>query len=99
MSAFDLAVKVPTITTPSVAYVALLPIFIVLGAALLGVLVEAFVPRAERFGVQLTLALSGLVAGAITTGLLHNKTLTTPSPKGSDPFFRGSLAVDKAGLF
>ncbi|MBN9618737.1 MAG: NADH-quinone oxidoreductase subunit NuoN, partial [Actinobacteria bacterium] len=26
-------------------------------------------------------------------------TLTTPSPSGTDAFFRGSLAVDKAGLF
>ena len=98
-AALELAAKVPTITTPSVAYVALLPIFIVLGAALLGVLVEAFVPRAERFSVQLTLAIAGLAAAAISTGVLHDKTLTTPSPRGSDPFFRGSLAVDKAGLF
>jgi NADH-quinone oxidoreductase subunit N len=91
--------KVPTITTPSVAYVALLPIFIVLGAALLGVLAEAVVPRAERFTVQVGITLLALVSAAITTGLLHNKTLTTPSPRGSDVFFRGSLAVDKAGLF
>jgi NADH-quinone oxidoreductase subunit N len=93
------AAPVPTITTPSVAYVALLPIFIVLGAALVGVLVEAVVPRAERFGVQVAVTLTALVAAAISTGALHNKTLTTPSPRGSDPFFRGSLAVDKAGLF
>jgi NADH-quinone oxidoreductase subunit N len=95
----ELAAKVPSITTPSVAYVALLPIFIVLGAALLAVLVEAFIPRAERFAVQVTITLAGLLAAAISTGVLHNKTLTTPSPRGSDPFFRGALAVDKAGLF
>jgi len=95
----DAAAKVPTITTPSVAYVALLPIFIVIGAALLGVLAEAVVPRAERFGVQVTITLAGLLAAGITVPFLHNKTLTTPSPRGSDVFFRGSLAVDKAGLF
>jgi NADH-quinone oxidoreductase subunit N len=95
----DAAAKLPTITTPSVAYVALLPIFIVLGAALLGVLAEALVPRAERFGVQVTITLGGLLAAGISVPFLHNKTLTTPSPRGSDVFFRGSLAVDKAGLF
>jgi NADH-quinone oxidoreductase subunit N len=95
----DAAAKVPTITTPSVAYVALLPIFIVIGAALLGVLAEAVVPRAERFGVQVGITLVGLLAAGITVPFLHNKTLTTPSPRGSDVFFRGSLAVDKAGLF
>jgi NADH-quinone oxidoreductase subunit N len=93
------AKAVPTITTPSVAYVALLPIFIVLGAGLLGVLAEAVVPRAERFGVQVGITLLGLVSAAVTVGLIHDKTLTTPSPRGSDVFFRGSLAVDKAGLF
>ena len=40
------------ITTPSVAYHALLPIFIVLGAAILGVVVEAVVPRPERFAAS-----------------------------------------------
>jgi NADH-quinone oxidoreductase subunit N len=94
------AAKVPLIPTPTIEYTALLPIFIVLGAALVGVLAEAVVPRTERFGVQVGVTLLGLVAAAVTTGVLHNKTLTTPSPaKGADLFFRGSLAVDKAGLF
>jgi NADH-quinone oxidoreductase subunit N len=88
-----------TITTPSVSYVALLPILIVLGAAILGVIVEAVVPRAERFVVQVGLTLGGLIAAAITVGVIHDKTLTTPSPKGSDLPFAGSLAIDKAGLF
>jgi NADH-quinone oxidoreductase subunit N len=93
------AAPIPTISTPSIGYVALLPIFIVLGAALVGVLAEAIVPRAERFGAQVAITLAGLVAAAISTGFLHNTTTTTPSPSGSDVFFRGSLAVDKAGLF
>src|SRR5919198_1278118 len=94
------AAPVTSIPAPSVSYVALLPIFIVLGAALLGVLVEAAVPRTERFPVQVGITLAGLVAAAISTAALHNKTLTTPSPGSSTaPFFHGSLAVDKAGLF
>jgi NADH-quinone oxidoreductase subunit N len=89
-----------TIPTPSVSYLALAPILIVIGAALLGVLTEAAVPRNERFPVQVAITLLGLISAAIATALLHNKTLTTPSPaKGSTLFFHGSLAVDKAGLF
>jgi NADH-quinone oxidoreductase subunit N len=92
----------PAISTPSVAYVALLPIFIVLGAAVVGVLVEAVVPRADRFNVQVGVTLLGLIGGVGSVwGLAESgrSSLTTPSPHGSDPFFRGSLAVDKAGLF
>jgi NADH-quinone oxidoreductase subunit N len=88
-----------TITTPSVSYVALLPILIVLGAAILGVIVEAVVPRRERFSVQVGVTLLGLIAAAVTVGVIHDKTLTTPSPRGSDIPFAGSLAVDKVGLF
>ena len=97
------AAKIPTIPTPSVSYVALLPIFIVLGAALVGVLVEAAVPRGERFAVQVGVTLLGLV-GAVGSvwGLAESgrTPVTTPSPAaGANLFFRGSLAVDKAGLF
>jgi NADH-quinone oxidoreductase subunit N len=95
-----LAAPVQTIPTPSVSYVALLPIFIVLGAALVGVFAEAIVPRQERFPAQVAITLVGLVAAAISTAALHNKTVTTPSPaSGNAQFFYGSLAVDKAGLF
>jgi NADH-quinone oxidoreductase subunit N len=92
-----------TIPAPSVSYVALLPIFIVLGAALVGVLVEAAAPRSVRFSTQVGVTLLGLVGavGAVW-GLAESgrTSITTPSPAtGSDLFFRGSLAVDKAGLF
>jgi NADH-quinone oxidoreductase subunit N len=90
---------VNTIDTPSVAYHALTPIFIVLGAALLGVIVEAIVPRAERFNVQLFVTIAGLGGALVSVGLLHNAALTTPSPTGNDPAFAGTLAVDGVGLF
>jgi NADH-quinone oxidoreductase subunit N len=88
-----------TISTPSVSYRALLPIFIVLAGALLGVVVEAVVPRRDRFSVQVGLCLLGLVGSLVTVALLHGKTVTTPSPSGSDVPFAGSLAVDPTGLF
>jgi NADH-quinone oxidoreductase subunit N len=93
------AAAAPHISTPSVAYGALSPIFIVLGAALLGVLAEAVVPRRERFPVQLGITLAGLVAAIVAVALLHGTSITTPSPVGDDPAFSGSLAVDQAGLF
>lgn len=50
------------IPTPTVEYGLLSPMLIVFGVAVAGVLVEAFIPRAHRFGTQLALALGGLVA-------------------------------------
>jgi len=94
-----LADAVDKIQAPSVGYLVLLPIFIVLGAALVGVLVEVVVPRAERFVVQASLTVLALVGSVIAVGLLCGKTTTTPSPKGADIPFVGSLAFDKAGWF
>jgi NADH-quinone oxidoreductase subunit N len=52
------------IQAPSIAYLPLLPILIVFGAATLGVLVEAFVPALHRRLVQTAVAVAGL-AGAL----------------------------------
>jgi NADH-quinone oxidoreductase subunit N len=52
-------------TAPSLAYAKLAPILIVLGAAVVGVLVEAFVARAQRYAAQLTLAVSAIVAAGV----------------------------------
>ena len=88
-----------SVDTPSVAYHALTPIFIVLGAALLGVLIEAIVPRNERFNVQLFVTIAGLIGGLVTVGLLHDTRTATPSPVGNDAPFAGTLAIDGVGLF
>src|ERR1700733_6175789 len=53
------------VPTPSVEYGLLSPIFIVFGVAVAGVLVEAFVPRRARYGVQVVLAIGGLIAAAV----------------------------------
>jgi NADH-quinone oxidoreductase subunit N len=50
------------IQAPSIAYLPLLPILIVLGAATLGVLVEAFTPAHLRRPIQVLVALVGLAA-------------------------------------
>jgi NADH-quinone oxidoreductase subunit N len=51
------------IQAPSIAYLPLLPILFVLGAATVGVLVEAFAPAELRRPVQVGVALLGLAAG------------------------------------
>jgi NADH-quinone oxidoreductase subunit N len=99
MNTSVLAAPAQLLTTPSIAYHALMPIFIVLGAALLGLLVEAFVPRGQRFGAQVFVTVGGLVAGLVAVGLLHGTHVTTPSPAGNDPVFAGTLAIDGTGLF
>ena len=48
--------------TPTVEYGLISPMLIVLGAAVLGVLVEAFLPRRRRYGAQVGLCLVALVA-------------------------------------
>jgi NADH-quinone oxidoreductase subunit N len=99
MSALLLALP-DHIKAPSIAYKALSPIFIVLGAALLGVIAEAIVPRKERFTAQLGITLAGLVAAVISVALLHGTNVTSPQPgAGANLIFAGSLAVDSAGLF
>jgi NADH-quinone oxidoreductase subunit N len=81
---------VSTIHAPSVSYHAIAPILIILGAAMLGVLAEALVPRAERYAAQLMITLGGLIAAMITVVMLHGKNETTLS---------GAVAIDGTGLF
>ncbi|GAA4659885.1 NADH-quinone oxidoreductase subunit NuoN [Streptomyces chumphonensis] len=53
---------------PSIEYAQLSPTLIVLGAAVVGILVEAFAPRRARYGVQVALASLGF-AGAFAAVL------------------------------
>ncbi len=80
-----------TINAPSVSYHALMPIFIVLGAGMVGVLIEAFAPRETRFGGQVTLTLAALTASFVGLILLHGTAQTTT--------VAGALSIDRAGLF
>src|ERR1700754_169972 len=51
--------------TPSVEYGLLSPMLIVVGAAIVGVLVEAFFPGERRYGVQVVVSLVGLAAAFV----------------------------------
>ncbi|WP_018252570.1 NADH-quinone oxidoreductase subunit NuoN [Salinispora mooreana] len=75
---------------PPIDYAALAPTLILLGAALVGVLVEAFVPRRRRHVVQLAVALLA-VLGALTMVVLNaNDRLIT---------IGGAIAIDGPALF
>ena len=52
------------LTPPNLDWAGLAPMLILFGAASIGVLVEAFVPRRQRHGVQLVLSRNGQVSGA-----------------------------------
>ena len=55
---------------PSIEYGLISPMLIVFGVAVLGVLVEAFVPRHARYPAQLTVAVGGLLAAGAAVVLV-----------------------------
>lgn len=75
---------------PSIEYAELLPIIIVFGAAVVGVLVEAFAPRAARHPIQIVLALVALVAAFVQVVRLSGTEII-----GAE----GSVAIDGPALF
>ncbi|MGY1830881.1 NADH-quinone oxidoreductase subunit NuoN [Geodermatophilus sp. SYSU D01180] len=79
-----------TIEAPDLSFAALAPLLFVLGAACIGVLVEAFGPRDTRHPVQVAVALVGTVGGLVSTLLLAGTREVTAG---------GALAIDGAGLF
>ena len=62
-----LAAAAPAIGAPHIDYGQLSPMLLVFGAAVIGVLVEAFVSRPLRRPIQVTVALAGLVAAFAAT--------------------------------
>ena len=81
--------------TPSVEYGLLSPMLIVLGVAVVGVLVEAFLPRQQRYAAQLVLSLGGLVAAFVAV------VATGPGParRHGRTAVMGAVAVDAPALF
>jgi NADH-quinone oxidoreductase subunit N len=75
---------------PHIDYAALAPVLILFGTACLAVLVEAFVPRARRYPVQLGLSLLGLAVGLVA---IVSKSGTRTLTAG------GAVAVDGPTLF
>ncbi|MEZ7002424.1 NADH-quinone oxidoreductase subunit NuoN [Streptomyces sp. AD55] len=84
------------IEAPKIEFGQLSPILIVIGAAVLGVLIEAFVPRRHRYHAQLFTAAVALVSGfAAIVALAASGYATTRSGIAA----MGALAVDGPALF
>lgn len=77
-------------TAPTIDWAALSPVVIVLGAAIIGVLVEAFAPAKARRTVQLALSLLALVGALVAVVLLWPGVEDT----GGTTVLGGSLLVD-----
>ena len=78
-----------TFEAPTIDYGALAPIIILFGAAVLSVLVEAFVPRRGRRPAQLVVVFAALVGALVSVIALRGTQLVTAE---------GSLAIDGPAL-
>jgi NADH-quinone oxidoreductase subunit N len=81
------------IAPPSVAYFALSPMLVILGAACAGVLVEAFLPRHQRWAAQVSLTLLALVAA----GALLAFYASSGAPAATT--LAGAISIDHPTLF
>ena len=75
---------------PSIEYAKLSPMLIVFTVAVIGVLVEAFVPRPYRYATQVPLGLAGLVAALVAVVRLSGTEATV---------MVGAVAIDGVTLF
>jgi NADH-quinone oxidoreductase subunit N len=81
------------VTIPPIDYAALAPLFVVLGAACAAVLVEAFLPRHQRWPVQVALSVAALGLAGLLLGLYAGG-----EPAGMTTI-GDALAVDRPTLF
>lgn len=88
------APSIQRITLPPIDYAAIAPLLIVLGAACAAVLVEAFLPRHQRWPAQVALAVGSIGLAGLALGLYAG----TAAPEGVTTL-SDSLAVDRPTLF
>ncbi|UQI43034.1 NADH-quinone oxidoreductase subunit NuoN [Streptomyces sp. HU2014] len=99
-AAADAPQKIPA---PQIEYAQLAPTLIVLGAAVLGILVEAFLPRRTRYTAQLLLTTVGLIAafaavialaaGGYGTDKAHIAAMGAVAVDGPALFLQGTLLL------
>ncbi|MDP3967552.1 MAG: NADH-quinone oxidoreductase subunit NuoN [Nocardioides sp.] len=87
-------------TAPSVEYSLILPLLVVFGAAVVGVLVEAFAPRRLRLPVQIALSLTALLTAFVVTVLvgLNLEERGDGRARGAITL-EGAIAVDGPSIF
>ena len=76
---------------PSLTYSLLAPILIVLAGALIGVLVEAFLGKAHRPAIQLTISIGALLLALQQLWQIRDSSSLTAAVN--------SVTIDKAGIF
>ena len=83
-------VTAPTVDAPTIEYGAVAPMLVVFGAAVVGVLVEAFAPRRVRLVAQVSITLAGLLVafGFVAAQAGERRVVAM-----------GSIAVDGMALF
>jgi NADH-quinone oxidoreductase subunit N len=79
------------LTAPSLIYSLIAPMLIVLGGALIGVLVEAFLGKAHRAAVQITVSIGTLLLALQQLWRIRDLSSTTAAVN--------SVTIDKAGIF
>ncbi|BBX71308.1 NADH-quinone oxidoreductase subunit NuoN [Mycolicibacterium psychrotolerans] len=81
--------------TPSIEYSLLAPMLIVFGAAVLGVLLEAVLPRRQRYAAQVALSVTALIAALVAVVLIARD---MHGGNGTSAVM-GAVAVDRPALF
>ncbi len=79
--------------TPSIEYSVVAPLLIVFGAAVTGLLVEAFLPPRLRYGTQMALALGGLIAALAALAYVGHDL-----PASGREAVMGVVAVDRPAV-
>jgi proton-translocating NADH-quinone oxidoreductase chain N len=87
------------IPAPSIEYSQLAPMLVVFGAAVVGVLVEAFVPRELRRAVHLVLTFGSLAAAFVWTCVIAVSSPVFAHGSSGHVAAMGAVAVDKPTLF
>jgi NADH-quinone oxidoreductase subunit N len=93
------AASVSAIPAPSIEYSQLAPMLIVFGAAIVGVLVEAFVPRLMRRTTHLVITLASLVIAFIWTCVIAGSSSLFARGSAGHVAAMGAVAVDRPTLF
>jgi NADH-quinone oxidoreductase subunit N len=83
-----------TLPTPSIEYFLLCPMLIVFSVAIVGVLVEAFLPRRSRYFAQVAISLAGLIAAFVAVVAVA-RTL----PASGRSAVLGAVAIDRPTLY
>ena len=93
--------ELPPLDAPSIEYSMLAPLFIIAGVAVLGVVVEAALPRASRFKAQLILVVVGLVAAFADTVWVYQNLDKVDDPTLARGLIgaEGALSIDGPGVF